>query len=97
MDNQQQQTSGRTQPGDGAPAHLSVEAARPIETMSREATAERVAPARDDFFVASFELYDCLQRQKSWKLKDCMHRFTVAGSILELAMVEAGAKGGLNK
>lgn len=46
MDNQQQQTSGRTQPGDGAPAHLSVEAARPIETQSGEAAAERVPSRR---------------------------------------------------
>lgn len=43
MDNQQQQPSGRTQPGDGAPAHLSVEAARPIETQSGAAAAERAA------------------------------------------------------
>jgi hypothetical protein len=38
-------TPAGPEPGERAPAHLSVPATRPIETMSREATARRAEPS----------------------------------------------------
>jgi hypothetical protein len=81
MDNQQQQPSGRTQPGDGAPAHLSVEAARPIETMSREATAGRAILIDR---VTSEELTDGTRYVYYWNNE-------------QTAPVEIKIEGGLNR